>query len=350
MKHTCVVIGAAGYTGRELVRILSAHPAAELAGVFGSEKRAAAGAAQTVAELHPSLRGRRGADLEVRAYDLASVLALEPRVVFLATPHEASEAYAAELLGAAARRETVVIDLSAAFRFKDAGVYPKHYGFEHRHPNLLERAVYGLPELFHDRIAKATLVAAAGCYPTSAILPLAPLVKAGAVDRSRRPIIDSTSGVSGAGRSPSLKSLFCEVSLAPYGVFAHRHQPEIDAYAGCGTVFTPHLGAFDRGILSTIHVELAEGWTGARAREALEGAYGRSPFVRLLAAGQWPSVAAVRGTNYVDIALQADDERRHLIVVSALDNLVKGASGQAVQCMNIRLGLPEAAGFGSEVA
>lgn len=347
--HTCVVIGAAGYTGRELVRILCAHPGVTLAGLFGSERRAQSGAGdkpQLIADIHPSLRAR--CDLPVHAYDLAAVQRLAPKVALLATPHEASEAIAAELLSKAPG--VAVVDLSAAFRFRDPAVYPKHYGFTHAHPSLLERSVYGLPELLRTKLVNTDLVASAGCYPTSAILPLAPLVRAGAIDPSRRPIIDSTSGVSGAGRSPALKTLFCEVSLQPYGVLSHRHQPEIDAYTGCPTVFTPHLGAFDRGILSTIHCELAPGWTGARARDALASAYAGEPFVRLLPAGQWPSVAGVRGSNFIDIALQADDEQRHLIVVSALDNLVKGASGQAVQCMNIRLGLPETAGLSPEVA
>src|SRR5207237_1080425 len=157
-----------------------------------------------------------------------------------------------------------------------------YYGFEHGSPALLERAVYGLPELNRARIVEADLVAVPGCYPTSAILPLAPLVKAGAVRAGTRVIIDSTSGVSGAGRAPSAKAQFCEVSLQPYNVLKHRHNPEIDLYAGTPTIFTAHLGAFDRGILSTIHVELADGWTGTRVGETLREAYAREPFVRLL--------------------------------------------------------------------
>lgn len=354
MNQSCVVIGAAGYTGRELVRCLLAHPAAQLVGLFGSEKRAAEASAgsggagsgpQTMADLHPSLRGR--CSLPVLAYDLAKVAALNPAAVFLATPHEASEAIAPALLSALPN--TIVVDLSAAFRFRDAAVYPKHYGFTHTHPALLETAVYGLPELNRAFIKNTRLIAAAGCYPTSAILPLAPLIKAGAIDLARRPIIDSTSGVSGAGRSPAQKSLFCEVSLQPYGVLSHRHQPEIDAYCGSKTVFTPHLGAYDRGILSTIHTELRPGWTADKVRATLEQAYTNEPFIRILPAGQWPSVAAVRETNFIDIGLAADDSTNHLILVSAIDNLVKGASGQAIQCMNIRLGLPETSGLSMEV-
>lgn len=333
-----VVIGAGGYSGRELVSCLLSHPGARIAGVFASSSRGE-GAPERFDSVHPRFRGR--IDLPLLPVDMAAVLALKPDAVFLATPHEASYEMAPALL----EKGVVVIDISAAFRLKDASLYKKHYGFAHNRADLLEKAVYGLPELFRTPLKKADLVAAAGCYPTSAILPLAPLLRAGAVDRGRAPIVDSTSGVSGAGRSPAVKSLFCEVSLQPYGVFAHRHNPEIDLYAGAHVVFTPHLGAFDRGILSTIHVELAPGWTGARAREELTKAYKSEPFVRLLPAGEWPSVASVRETNFCDIALASDDEGKHLILVSAIDNLTKGAAGQAIQCMNIRFVQPETAGL-----
>ncbi len=338
MKRIAVV-GAAGYSGAEAVSILLDHPSVTIAGVFGSPSRGAGGAAQPFSDVFTRFRGRM--DLPLLAGDAASVLSCRPDVVFLATPHEASLDLAPRLMAAG----VTVFDLSAAFRLKDASLYPKHYGFEHTEPGLLEKSAYGIPELFRDRIARADLVACAGCYCTSAILALAPLVRAGALAPGRRPIIDATSGVSGAGRSPALKSLFCEVSLQPYGVFNHRHQPEIDAYAGVPTIFTPHLGPYERGILSTIHVDLAPGWTADRIGETLRGAYGREPFVRLCKAGTWPSVADVRHTNFCDLAWAVDESGTHAIVVSALDNLVKGAAGQAVQCMNIRLGFDEAAGL-----
>lgn len=277
----------------------------------------------------------------VRPISVEAVADLKPDAVFLCTPHEASH----DLAPALTQRGVTVFDLSAAYRLKDAALYPKHYSFEHSHPGWLERAAYGLPELFRDQIRNATLIAVPGCYPTSAILPLAPLVRAGVIEQGRRPIIDSVSGVSGAGRHATVANLFCEVSMKPYNVLKHRHNPEIDAYAGTATVFTPHLGPYDRGILSTIHVDLAPGWTGERARETLTASYMREPFIRLLPAGEWPSVAAVRGTNYCDIALASDDEHRHLIICSAIDNLVKGAAGQAVQCMNVRFGISETAGL-----
>lgn len=335
-----VIIGASGYSGAELVSILLRHPGARVAGLFGSAKREA----EPYSASFGRFRGRL--DLPVRATSVPDVLALEPDAVFLATPHEASLDLARELVG----RVPAVLDLSAAFRLKDAAAYPAYYGFEHGQPGLLAQAVYGLPELRRDDISHAALIAVPGCYPTSAILPLAPLVRAGALGtdgpgRPRRPIIDSTSGVSGAGRSLKLGSLFCEVHPQAYGVLTHRHQPEIDAYTGVATVFTPHLGPYERGILSTIHADLAPGWTGPRVRATLAEAYSKEPFVRLCPAGVWPSVADVRGSNFCDIALAVDERHGHLIITSVIDNLVKGAAGQAVQCMNLRFGHAETAGL-----
>ena len=339
------IVGAGGYSGAELVSILLDHPRTTIVGLFGSASRGKADDAvrpQAFAEVFTRFRGR--IDLPLLAGDAPSILACKPDAVFLATPHEASLELAPHLLDAGVK----VFDLSAAFRLKDASLYPKHYGFAHTQPGLLEKAAYGLPELFRGRVAKADLVACAGCYCTSAILPLAPLVKAGAVAPGRRPIIDATSGVSGAGRAPALKSMYCELSLQPYGVFSHRHQPEIDAFSGTGTVFTPHLGAYDRGILSTIHVDLAPGWTTARLGEALQDAYSKEPFVRLCKPGVWPSIGDVKFTNFCDIGWAVDEAHGHAIIVSTLDNLVKGASGQAVQCMNLRLGFGETTGLGGK--
>jgi N-acetyl-gamma-glutamyl-phosphate reductase len=340
-----VIVGASGYSGAELADILLSHPAANIVGVFGSAKRD--DAPQRFSDVWPRFRGRL--DLPIRAADITQIAALKPDAVFLATPHEASLELAPQLL----KHNLIVLDLSAAFRLKDASLYPRFYAFEHHHAALLREAAYGLPELFRDSIARANLIAVPGCYPTSAILPLAPLVKAGAIRiehaRPVRVIIDSTSGVSGAGRAASTRNLFCEVSQSAYGVLTHRHNPEIDAYANTPTLFTPHLGPFDRGILSTIHVELAQGWTEQRVRDTLAAAYHAEAFIRLLPASSWPTVKDVAHTNFCDIALAVDSafdpERPHLIIESAIDNLVKGASGQAVQCLNIRLGLAETTGL-----
>lgn len=337
------IVGAGGYAGAELLRLLLGHGSARVVGLFASAHGSAGGDRPTpMGELFPRFRGMT--DLSLLPTSVDAIEECGARAVFLATPHEVSHELAPRL----AERGMVVFDLSAAFRLKEAGAYPRHYGFAHAHAAWLERAPYGLPELSRAGLREASLVAVPGCYPTSAILALAPLVRAGAVRAGTRPIIDSTSGVSGAGRAPSAKTHFCEVSLQPYGVLSHRHQPEIDAGVGLATLFTPHLGAFDRGILSTIHAELAAGWNEPRVRAVLESAYAGETFVRLLPAGQWPSVGAVRGTNFCDLGWAVDEQGPggpHLIIVSALDNLVKGAAGQAVQCFNIRFGLPETRGL-----
>jgi N-acetyl-gamma-glutamyl-phosphate reductase len=305
-------------------------------GLFASARREKGDQPGLLSDLFPRFRGRL--DMEVAPMDLEKCLDLKPDAVFLATPHEASLEIAPRL----AMRGVPVLDLSGAFRLKDASLYPRFYNFTHTQTALLDEAAYGLPEIgARESIRKARLISVPGCYPTSAIVPLAALARAGVIAPGTRPIVDSVSGVSGAGRGANVKSLFCEVSLQAYNVLKHRHNPEIDAYAGVGTVFTPHLVALDRGILSTIHVELAPGWSGPKVRSLYEQVYGGERFVRLLSEDRWPAVADVAGTNFVDIGLAADDGHRHLIISSALDNLVKGAAGQAVQCMNIRLGHPE---------
>lgn len=336
MTARLVIVGAAGYSGVELLSLLLSHPGAEVVGLFGSEGRTEE---TPIAAASPRLRGRT--PLAIRPVSVDAVRALKPDAVFLATPNEASHALAPKLLEAG----LTVLDLSGSFRLRDAALYPAFYGFGHEHPSLLERAVYGLPELNRAAIAKAALIAVPGCYPTSAILALAPLVRAGAVEKGRRPVVDAISGVSGAGKTPTARTHFCEVSVQPYNVLKHRHNPEIDQHAGAAVVFTPHLGPYSRGIVSTIHVDLAAGWTAARVGDVYKGAYSGEPFVRLLPAGEWPSVLGVERTNFCDIGFAVDEPHRHLIVVSAIDNLVKGAAGQAVQCMNIRLGLPEGAGL-----
>lgn len=228
-RLSCAVVGAGGYTGAELISILLGHPSAEIRGVFGSEKRGE-GTPQAISTVFPRLRGR--CDLPLLPASIDAITALAPDAVFLCTPHQASH----DLAPALAERGVAVFDLSAAFRLKDASLYPKHYGFEHLHADWLRKAVFGIPELFRDQLVTADLVAVAGCYPTSAILPLAPLVRAGAIEPGRRPIVDSVSGVSGAGRHATTTNLFCEVSLQPYNVFKHRHNPEIDAYTGTPVV------------------------------------------------------------------------------------------------------------------
>lgn len=330
------VVGAAGYSGAELIAMLAAHPEVSVVGVYGSGSR---GGDETLSSAHPRLRGV--ADLPIEAGEPAVIIASGAKVVFLCTPHEASEALAPALLESG----LIVFDLSASFRLRDPALYPAHYGFEHRHPKLLATAVYGLAELRQGELSGAQLIAVPGCYPTSVILPVRPLVDAGLV-LSGRIIVDSSSGVSGAGRTAAVKSLFCEVSMQPYGVLSHRHQPEMAQETGADVLFTPHLGCWDRGILSTIHADLAPGVTVQACRRALADRYAASAFVRVLPEGSWPSVAAVERTNFCDIGVGGCDRRGHLVITSAIDNLVKGAAGQALQCMNLRFGFPESMGLG----
>lgn len=333
------VIGASGYAGGELLSLLLAHPACELVGAFGSGSGAAP---PTVAEAHPRLRG--ATSLAIEAASPEAILASGPDAVFLATPHEASHALAPTLL----EQGCVVLDLSAAFRLPDPAAYERHYGFAHRRPDLLARAAYGLAELEAEAIAASDLIAVPGCYPTSVILPLRPLAEAGILDPAGTVVVDAVSGVSGAGRGALARTSFCEVSLQAYGVMSHRHEPEIAAHGGVEVVFVPHLGPFPRGILSTLHLPLRRGVGEAALREILAAAYEGSPSVRLLPSGTWPSIAAVERTDFCDLGLAVHPSRPHAVVSSAIDNLRKGAAGQAMQCLEIRFGLaaspdPEAA-------
>lgn len=336
----CAVVGASGYTGAELVAILLRHPETRVVGMFGSARE---GPRRTFSDLHPRFRGV--CDMPIQPADAATILQSSPDAVFLCTPHEASATLVKNLHETlrATGGETTILDLSAAFRLPRADNYQTYYSFTHPAPGLLSRAVYGLVERATEPLRAARIIAVPGCYPTSVILPLAPLAGAGAIRTDSRPVADCISGVSGAGRTPNERNMFCEVGVQPYGVWTHRHQPEIRFHAGADVVFTPHLGPYERGIVSTIHIELAEGWDEPGVRELLEREYHPSRFVRVLPAGLWPSVNSVRGTNFCDIGFAA--EGGHLIIVSAIDNLLKGASGQAVQCLNVRFGLDEATGL-----
>jgi N-acetyl-gamma-glutamyl-phosphate reductase len=336
MRQRLVIVGASGYVGAELVGLFASHPEAEIIALSGSSRRREEGAAR-FSDLFPRYEGV--VDMEIQGLDTNEILALEPDAVFLATPHELSH----ELAPALVARGIPTFDLSAAFRLPDASLYPSHYGFPHEHPSLLASAAYGLPELFAPAIAASDLIAVPGCYPTSAILPLRPLVDAGLLRADREIIIDSTSGVSGAGRKGEVKSLFCEVSMQAYGVFKHRHRPEIATYVTRPVCFTPHLGCWDRGILSTIHTWLTPGTDERAVRATLAERYAGQPFVRLLGAGKWPSVASVERTNCCDIGLAIEGD--HLLIESSIDNLLKGAAGQAVQCFNVRFGFPQTLGL-----
>ncbi|EHN69403.1 N-acetyl-gamma-glutamyl-phosphate reductase [Aliivibrio fischeri] len=323
------IIGASGYTGAELALMVFKHPHLSLSGLYVSENSLDKGKA--ISELHGSLKGI--VDEALQPLVNVNQVAKECDVILLATAHEVSHNLAATFL----ENGCVVFDLSGAFRVKKEGFYSEFYGFEHQYEAWLDKAVYGLAEWNAEAIAKAQLIAVPGCYPTASQLALKPLVKSELLDKNQWPVINATSGVTGAGRKASLTSSFCEVSLQPYGVFNHRHQPEIAAHLGCDVIFTPHLGNFKRGILATITTKLAKGVTEKEIQEAFEAAYTQTPAVRLLE-NEMPKIQSVEKTPFCDIGWKVQGE--HLIVVSAIDNLLKGASSQAMQCINIRFGFP----------
>ncbi len=335
---TVAIIGASGYTGAELAWWLAQHPVARLVGVFGGERSASDGSV-SMSGLFPRLRSI--CDLPVLPLDLEVLANLRVDAVFLSTPHEVSCELAPKLL----EMGLIVLDLSAAYRLSDHTVFEKFYGFTHSSPELLSDSVYGLPELHRDDIASADLIACPGCYPTASILALFPIVRSGLMPAGAHAVIDAVSGVSGAGRKSTPRTHFCEVSYQPYAVGGHRHTPEIEEQGGCSVVFTPHLAEWDRGILATVHVPLLPDVDGDDISRLYEDAYGAEPFIRLLPEGHWPSLSAVRATNFCDLAWHVDEQRHHLTLFSAIDNLVKGASGQAVQCLNTRFALPESAGL-----
>jgi N-acetyl-gamma-glutamyl-phosphate reductase len=345
------IVGASGYSGEELVRLLLHHPQADLVAVTS---RQAAG--KSVAQVFPRFASHPRAR-ELRFVDPnAELLAKQCEVAFLALPHGVAAEFAVPLLNLGCR----VIDLSADFRLRSAEVYREFYAHEHPAPELLAQAVYGLPEVYRDRIQGAQLVASPGCYPTSILLPVIPLLRDGII-KPTGIIADSLSGVSGAGRKAELDYLFveCNESVRPYGVPKHRHLSEIEQElslaAGVPVViqFTPHLVPVNRGILTTLYLAPEQHFTNAEEMSALAErvtgcyarAYGNEPFVRVLEDRALPDTKNVAGTNSIEIAWRLDARTGRLIVMSAEDNIVKGASGQAVQSFNVMCGCGETAGL-----
>ncbi|WP_034943278.1 N-acetyl-gamma-glutamyl-phosphate reductase [Erwinia oleae] len=325
-----LIVGASGYAGVELATCLNRHPEVNITALAVSAQSPDAG--KLLSDLHPQLKGI--IDLPLQPLSSAADFAGNVDVVFMATAHEVSHDLAPAFLAAGC----VVFDLSGAFRVNNPDFYTDFYGFPHQHPDWLDKAVYGLAEWQQEKIKEARLIAVPGCYPTAAQLALKPLVQAGLLNDAQWPVINATSGVSGAGRKASVTTSFCEVSLQPYGIFNHRHHPEITAHLGIPVIFTPHLGNFPRGILATTTCRLKAGITREDVAEAFHNAYHDKPLVRLYDKGV-PSIKAVAGLPFCDIGFAVQGE--HLIVVSAEDNLLKGASTQAVQCLNIRFGFPE---------
>ncbi|NOR50632.1 MAG: N-acetyl-gamma-glutamyl-phosphate reductase [Desulfuromonadales bacterium] len=337
--HRIAVIGASGYTGVELLRLLSRHPETELVCVTSRQY-----AGQSVSEVFPSMQGNQ--DLFFENHDLAG-LADRADLVFTAVPHQTAIGMIPDLLAGGCR----VVDLSADFRLSDLSTYESWYQ-EHTAPELLGEAVYGLPELFREQIPSARLLANPGCYPTSVALAMAPLLANKLIDATTI-IVDSKSGTSGAGRAAKVDTLFCEVNegFKAYSLPRHRHTPEIEQTLGrlAGSdvtiSFTPHLLPVNRGILSTCYATLS-GWLSLEElHDIYLEMYASETFVRVLPKGLLPNISQVRGSNYCDIGLAVDDRTGRVIAIAAIDNLVKGAAGQAVQNMNLMLALPENTGL-----
>lgn len=333
-------MGATGYTGVELVRLLSLHQEVELVALTTQSYEE-----QEYDQVYPSMTGY--VDKKCVSQDSQDFIA-ESDVIFVALPHGHAVPVAREAL----KQGKKVIDLGADFRFDRREVYEQWYKVEHSGEDLLEEAVYGLPEIRREAIKGARLIANPGCYPTSIILALAPALKHGLIDPDSI-IIDAKSGVSGAGRKLTLSSHYGEVNegVHAYGVAGHRHTPEIEQELGklagkeVRVSFTPHLLPMTRGILSTIYAQAQEGLTEKKLRETYGEFYEHEPFVHLLPPGQWPHTKWVYGSNNCLLGLTLDTRTGRVIICSAIDNLVKGASGQAVQNMNLMFGLPETTGL-----
>ncbi len=340
MKTRVGIIGATGYTGVELLRLLAHHPEVEVTALTSQKY-----AGMPIDRVFPSLTKQFGITCE--ELSVGSILK-KVDFVFTAVPHKT----AMETVPLFYRGGKKVVDLSADFRFKEAEVYERWYQ-KHTSPDLLPDTVFGLPELHREAIRKSRLVGNPGCYPTGALLGLIPLVQRGLVGLDRI-VVDSKSGVSGAGRDVALESLFCEVNegVKAYKIFEHRHTPEIEqevsrlAGKKVAVTFVPHLIPMDRGILSTIYVTLTRKMKTEDALAVFQEQYGSEPFLRVYPKGKLPHTKDVRGTNYCDIGVKVNETDGRMVVVTAIDNLVKGAAGQAVQNMNLMLGFPETMGLG----
>ena len=329
------IVGASGFTGAELLRLIAGHPDLELIAATGDTQ-----AGTMVRELYPNLAVAYG-DLRYQTYEPADFEGLD--AVFLGLPHMASQPVVADLY----KRVGCILDLGSDFRLKDPALYPKWYGVEHSMPELLDEFVYGLPELHRAELAGAKGVAVPGCYPTTASLALVPFARAGLI-HATGVIVDAASGVSGAGRTPKPNTTFAAVdeNFNAYGLLNHRHTPEIEQVTGCEVLFTPHLAPMVRGILATCYARpTSAGLDTEAALAVLEDFYAGEPFIVVNEAS--PSTKATLGANTVHITARVDERTGWLLTLSALDNLVKGAAGGAVQCANVVFGLEETAGLPS---
>jgi N-acetyl-gamma-glutamyl-phosphate reductase len=335
------VLGASGYAGGELVRLLAGHPSIDVTFLGARDS-----AGTPFAEAHPHLASLPIASTQLAAVEIPAI-ADAADLVFSSLPHGASAAIVPDLLDAGLR----VVDLAGDFRL-GAEAYPEWYGWEHPAPERLDKAVYGLPELFGDRVAGAELVANPGCYPTPVILGLVPLLTAGLVEPG--PVrVDGKTGLSGAGKAANASTIFTatEDSVRPYRLPRHQHTPEMERGIELGSghavpvLFVPHLVPTVRGVVTTVYAPLAEGVTTEALTERLAEAYAGRPFVRVLASGEMVDSKRTRGTNVVELQAVADPRSGTAVVIGAVDNLVKGAAGQAIQNANLALGLPEVTGL-----
>jgi N-acetyl-gamma-glutamyl-phosphate reductase len=340
MKFKVGVVGVSGYAGLELIRLIASHPAMEMVAAMDAQEVGE----KPLPEIHPNLRGI--CDLVTFAPDPDRLKKLEADTVFLCTPDKVSYNLVPKMLSGGMR----VIDFSGAFRLKDMDDYQSWYGFQHTEAELLAGAIYGLPEWNAKAIASARLIANPGCYPTSVILALLPLIRAGLLETGSDIISDSKSGATGAGRGVKPELMFSEVmeNFRPYSPVTHRHAPEMCQELGWelnNFTFVPHLLPINRGILSTIYVRFHQPVSPAQIEAEYTRRYAGRPFVRILGAGRLPELRAVARTNFCDIGWRFTHGGRRAIVFSAIDNLGKGASGQAVQNFNLMHALDESAGL-----
>lgn len=335
------VIGASGYVGAELINLLTAHDKISIKHLLVSENSSSEGL--LFSDLHAKFLGI--CDLPLAAFSTdwfeENVQNTSEKIdaVFFATPHE----YSAEWANIFLEQGVKVFDLSGGFRLKNASDYPTYYGFEHHNLSALEQANYGLAEWVDAEFANTNIVAVPGCYPTASLLGLKPITENNLHIEGSLIVVNGISGVSGAGRKASLATSFNEVSLTPYNILQHRHQPEISQEAGTQVIFNPHLAPYKRGLLSTVTLQLKADVTEEQVNQAFHAAYDNSAIVRISAS--WPKIDNVAYTPFADIHWKYDAEKQVVVVSTAIDNLLKGAASQAVQCANIVLGLPSEYGL-----
>lgn len=326
------IVGASGYTGAELLRLVANHPNIELVAATGDSM-----AGRRVGDLYPSLHTAYP-ELVFTEFDAATLDGLD--LVFLGLPHAASMELAPQIVG----KVGCVVDLSAAYRLKDASQYPTFYGFEHTQPELLDEAVFGLPELHRNRLKGARLVATPGCHVTAATLALRPLVDAGLIDDTGV-IVNNVTGITGAGRTPTETNVFTNIdsNVVAYGLLNHRHTPEIEQEVGAQVLFTPHLVPMSRGILATCYATPTTDCSADRLLGAMRSFYDGEPFVSVLDGP--PATKSVLGSNAAHVSATYDERTGRVIAMCSIDNLTKGASGGALQAANVALGLDETAGL-----